>query len=117
MAGPAGDLYLEVSFRPHPLYRVEGRNVHLDLPITPWEAALGATMEVPTLGGRVDLTVPPNSGEGRTLRMRGRGLPGSPAGDQYVHLKVVTPPADSDESKEFYERMEKELPFNPRSNI
>jgi len=115
--GPAGDLYLEISFRPHPLYRLEGRNIHLDLPITPWEAALGATVEVPTLGGRVDLTVPPNSGEGRILRLRGRGLSGTRTGDQYVHLKVVTPPADSDEAKEFYERMERELPFNPRSNI
>jgi curved DNA-binding protein len=115
--GPAGDLYLEVSIRPHGRYRLEGRDVHLDLPITPWEAALGATVNVPTLEGRVELKIPPGSQSGRRLRLKGKGLAGKPPGDQYVVLQIVTPPARSDESRRFYERMQKELPFNPREHL
>lgn len=113
--GPAGDLYLEVHFSPHPLYRVEGRDVFLNLPIAPWEAALGATVAVPTLGGKVELKVPAGARGGQKLRLRGRGLPGQPAGDQYVVLQVVTPPAESDEARRFYEEMRRVMPFNPRA--
>ena len=115
--GPAGDLYLEVEFKPHPFYRVEERDLYVDLPLAPWEAALGAKVKVPTPGGMVDLTIPPNSGTGRKLRLKGRGIPGSPAGDLYVVLRIALPPADSKQAKEFYRKMERELTFNPRAKL
>ncbi len=114
---PAGNLFLEVHIAPHRQYRVEGRDVHLDLPVTPWEAALGAQLKVPTLGGWIDMKIPPGSQSGKRLRLRGRGLPGKPAGDQYVTLKIVTPRADTESSRELYRRMEKEMPLNPRENL
>ncbi len=115
--GPAGDLYLEVAFRPHPFFHLEQRDVFLDLPITPWEAALGATVTVPTLGGTVELRIPQGSQTGRKLRLRGRGLPGDPPGDQYVVLRIVTPKADTPQAKALYERMAAEMPMNPRAAL
>lgn len=115
--GPAGDLYLEVLFRPHRLFQVEQRDILLELPVTPWEAALGAVVTVPTLGGKVELRVPPGSQSGRKLRLKGRGLPGTPPGDQYVVLRIVAPPADSAEARELYERMAEVMPVNPRANL
>jgi curved DNA-binding protein len=115
--GPAGDLYLEVEFEPHPLYTVEGRDIYLNLPITPWEAALGARVAVPTLGGAVDMKIPAGARSGQKLRLKGRGLPGQPAGDQYAVLQIVTPPADSAKAKHFYEDMARALPFNPRRHL
>jgi curved DNA-binding protein len=115
--GPSGDLFLEVAIRPHARFRVEGRDIHLDLPVTPWEAALGATVNVPTLAGRVELKIPSGSRSGRRLRLKGRGLPGHPPGDQYVILQIVTPPADTPQARSFYERMQKELPFDPRAHL
>ncbi len=114
--GPAGDLYLEISFRPHPLYKVDGRDVTLELPVAPWEAALGEHVSVPTLGGPVDMKLPAGARAGQKLRLRGRGLPGSPPGDQYVTLKIVLPP-DSPRARELFEQMKRELPFDPRSNL
>ena len=113
--GTQGDLYLEVAFQAHPLFTVDGRTVMLELPITPWEAALGCTVTVPTLGGKVDLRIPPNSQGGQKLRLKGRGLPGHPPGDQLVTLKLVTPRADTAAAKQFYQRMAEELPMNPRA--
>ncbi len=113
--GPRGDLYLEVKIKSHPYFKLEGRDVMIDVPVTPWEAALGAKIQVPTLGGRVDIRVPPGSQSGRKMRLKGRGLPGQPSGDQYVMLQIITPPADSEATREFYTRMEKLFPFNPRS--
>ena len=115
--GEAGDLYLEVDFKPHPFYRIEGRDLYLDLPVTPWEAALGATVKVPTPGGIVDLKIPPGSQSGRKLRLKGRGLPGNPPGDEYVVLKIETPEAKTDEQRQLYERMAEAMPFNPRSRL
>jgi curved DNA-binding protein len=115
--GPAGDLYLEVSFAPHPYFHADKRDIFLDLPVTPWEAALGQTVPVPTLGGSVDLKIPAGSQSGRKLRLRGRGLPGNPPGDQYVVLKMVTPPADTPEARALYERMARELPLDPRRGM
>ena len=112
-----GDLYLEVDFRPHPRYTVEGRDVTLTLPTTPWEAALGNTVTVPTLGGPVDLKIPVGSQSGRKLRLRGRGLPGTPPGDQYVVLQIVTPPATTDEGRRLYEQMARVMPMNPRAEL
>ncbi len=115
--GPAGDLYLEVEFKPHPFYRVEGRDLYIDLPLAPWEAALGAKVKVPTPGGVVDLKIPPNSKSGRKLRLKGRGIPNRPNGDLYVVLQIVLPPADNERAKEFYRKMEQELAFNPRAKL
>jgi curved DNA-binding protein len=111
---PAGDLYLQVEFDPHPLFHAEEKDIFLDLPITPWEAALGAQITVPTLGGRVDLSIPAGSQTGRKLRLKGRGLPGEDGGDQYVVLRIETPPADTEAAKELYRKMAKDLPYNPR---
>ncbi len=115
--GPRGDLFLEVDLQRHPHYRVEGRDVYLDLPMAPWEAALGATVAVPTLGGKVDLKVPPGAQSGLKMRLKGRGLPGSPPGDQYVLVQIATPPADSAAREAFYRRMAEEMPFNPRRHL
>jgi curved DNA-binding protein len=112
--GPAGDLYLEIGFRPHRLFTVEGRDLTLTLPIAPWEAALGATVQTPTLAGPVDLRIPPNAKAGQKMRLKGRGLPGPTVGDQFVVLKIVQPPADTPRAKELYEQMQRELPFDPR---
>ncbi len=112
--GPAGDLYLEIGFRPHRLFTVDGRDLTLTLPIAPWEAALGATVQTPTLAGPVDLRIPPNARAGQKMRLKGRGLPGPTVGDQYVMLKLVQPPADTPRAKELYEQMQRELPFDPR---
>ncbi len=113
--GPAGDLYLEIGFRPHRQFTLEGRDLTLTLPIAPWEAALGATVQTPTLAGPVDLRIPPNAKAGQKLRLKGRGLPGATPGDQYVVLKIVLPPADTPRARELYEQMQRELPFDPRS--
>ena len=115
--GPAGDLYLTVRIRPHELFRLEGRDVVLELPVAPWEAALGATITVPTLAGKVDLKIPAGSRAGRKMRLKGRGLPGKTPGDQYVVLRIETPPAQTEEQREFYERMRRELPFDPRAHL
>jgi curved DNA-binding protein len=111
----AGDLFLEVAFQPHKLYRVDGRDVHLDLPVAPWEAALGAEIDAPTPQGVVRLSVPANSAQGRTLRLKGRGIPGQPPGDLYAHLSIALPPADSEAAKRLYGEMASTFNFNPRT--
>jgi curved DNA-binding protein len=114
--GGPGDLYLEVEFRPHPRYRVEGRDVYLDLPVAPWEAALGAAVKVTTPDGVVELKVPAGSTAGTKLRLKGRGIPGGTPGDLYVVLQVVLPPADSETARTFYRDMAgKFRSFDPRA--
>lgn len=115
--GSRGDLFLKVVLQSHPLYALDGRDVTLILPVAPWEAALGGTVPVPTLGGTVDLRIPAGSRAGQKMRLKGRGLPGSPPGDQYVVLQVVLPPADSPAAREIFERMRTELPFDPRAGL
>lgn len=115
--GEAGDLYLEVEFRHHPNYRIDGADIYLDLPVTPWEAALGATIETPTPDGIVEIKIPPNSNQGRKLRLKGRGLSGKQPGDMYVVLQVMLPAADNDIAKKLYEQMQSQLNFNPRKTI
>ncbi|MGP9768115.1 DnaJ C-terminal domain-containing protein [Halomonas sp. AOP13-D3-9] len=112
--GPAGDLFLEIHFTPDPSYRIEGRDVHQTVPVTPWEAALGASIETPTPSGMVKVTLPAGSQSGRRLRLKGRGIPGPEPGDLYVELEVVLPPANTDKARELYETMARELAFNPR---
>lgn len=116
-AGRAGDLYLEVAFAPHRLYRAEGRDLHVELPIAPWEAALGASVPVPTPGGSVELKVPAGSKAGAKLRLRRRGLPSNPPGDLYVTLQVVLPAADSESAREAYRAFAAAAPFNPRAGF
>jgi curved DNA-binding protein len=113
----AGDLFLEVGFAPHPLYRPEGRDLYLDLPVAPWEAALGASVPVPTPGGTVELKIPVGSKAGAKLRLRGRGLPAKEPGDLYAVLQVVLPPADSDAARDAYSAFAAAAPFNPRSSL
>jgi len=115
--GSEGDLYLEVEFARHPFYHVEGKDVYLDLPVTPWEAALGATVKAPTPAGAVDLKIPANSISGRQLRLKGRGIPAKQAGDLYVVLQVALPPADTEAAKQAYREFEQTLDFNPRSKL
>ncbi|MGZ5786971.1 MAG: DnaJ C-terminal domain-containing protein [Ramlibacter sp.] len=112
--GPPGDLYLEIQFNPDPRFRLEGANVYQDVPVTPWEAALGAKIAVQTPSGQVEVSVPSGSQAGRKLRLKGRGIPASPPGDLYLILQVVLPPADSDRARELYQQMARDLAFNPR---
>jgi len=113
----AGDLYLEVRFAPHRLFRAEGRDIHLSLPIAPWEAALGAILSVPTLGGSVSLKIPPGSQSGRRMRLKGRGLPGDPPGDQYLTLQIAVPEARSERIKKAYRELAEAAPFDPRKAL
>jgi curved DNA-binding protein len=115
--GQAGDLILEIAFNPHPFYRVAENDVLLELPVSPWEAALGAKVKVPTPEGLVDLTIPPNAKQGTKLRLKGRGLPTKVPGDFFVVLQIVLPAADSDKAKALYRNMQAQLDFNPRQML
>jgi len=116
--GQPGDLYLDVEFRPHPFYRTAGRDVLLDLPVAPWEAALGATAKVPTPDGVVEMKIPVGAASGSKLRLKGRGIPGATPGDFYVVLQIALPPAADGAARELYERMAEQFKaFNPRSRL
>lgn len=113
---PAGDLYLEIEIAPHPLYTLQGKDVYLTLPVTPWEAALGSEIKVPTLAGAVGLKLAAGAQSGQKLRLKGRGMPGKPdAGDQYAVVEIKTPVAQTAEQRQLYENMAKMMPYNPRS--
>lgn len=112
--GQPGDLYLEVQFKPHPRYRVEGRDVYASLPLAPWEAALGAAVQAQLPDGVVEVRIPEGSQPGRKLRLKGRGIPGSPPGDLYLVMEVVLPPATTPKARALYETMARDLAFNPR---
>lgn len=114
--GPTGDLLLEVHFRPHPRFRPDGRDLHLTLPVTPWEAALGTVIPVALPSGSVKVRIPENAQSGRQLRVRGKGIPGSPAGDLLLEIQVVLPSADDPKARKLYEQMAREIPFDPRRN-
>jgi curved DNA-binding protein len=111
----AGDLLLDVAFNPSEPYQVDGRDVSKTVPVTPWEAALGAQIDVPTPSGAVRVNVPAGSQNGRKLRLKGRGIPATPPGDLYLLLDIVLPPADSARARALYEQMARELAFDPRS--
>ena len=113
-AGPSGkgDLYLEVEYEKHPLYEIEGRNILMDLPVAPWEAALGARVRVHTPAGKVNLKIPAGSQSGRRLRLKGRGLPGKPAGDLITRVQIHAPETRNDEDKALYEQMAEQFEFN-----
>ena len=115
---PAGDLFLEIEFNTHGLYRVDGRDVYVDLPLAPWEAALGASIAAPTPDGEVELTIPPGSVAGRKLRLKGRGIPGSAPGDLYVVLAIALPPGASEAGKRAYEAFKSASgEFDPRASL
>jgi curved DNA-binding protein len=116
--GPPGDLFLRVRLKPHPRFRVEDGDLHTDLPVSPWEAALGATVELRTLTGSTRLRVPPGSSSGRKLRLRGQGLPGRRGGhgDLYAHVKVMVPRKLSDQERELFERLAEVSNFDPRAH-
>lgn len=115
--GPAGDLFLRVRLRPHPRFRLEGRDLYTDLPVTPWEAVLGATAEVPTLGGTTRVKVPPGSSSGRKLRLKGQGMPGPRGGhgDLYAVIKIEVPKHPTPEERELFEQLARVSKFNPRA--
>ncbi|MBB1126218.1 DnaJ C-terminal domain-containing protein [Thiospirillum jenense] len=116
--GVATDLFVEVHLAPHPLYRVDGKHLTLTLPIAPWEAALGATVTVPTLGGAISLRIPPQSQSGQKLRLRGRGLTGNPPGDTLVQLEIVNPPVKTDAQRAVFERLAEQFSaFQPRATL
>ena len=116
--GPAGDLYLEITIAPHPLFRLEGRDIYIDLPVAPWEAALGASVKVPTPDGSVQMSIPAQSSSGRRLRLRGKGLPGSTPGDLYVVLSIALPPADGDAARAAYDTFRGSFEgFDPRAAL
>jgi curved DNA-binding protein len=115
---PAGDLYLEIQFLPHPVFRVDGGDLSFDLPVAPWEAALGATVTAPTLDGNVALNVPAGSPQGRRLRLKGKGLPGKVPGDLYALLTIALPPTASESEKEAYGAFARAFAnYNPRSAL
>lgn len=114
-AGGSGDVYLDIRIRPHPLFRLEGRDVYLELPLAPWEAALGTRITAPTLGTQVDVRVPPGTQSGDKLRLKGRGLPGKPPGDQYLIARIVAPAPQDEAQRKLYERMGREMAFDPRA--
>jgi curved DNA-binding protein len=117
--GPAGDIFVNISLMPHRLFRVSGHDLYLDLPLTPSEAVLGAKVEVPSLEGRVSVTIPPGSRAGQKLRLSGRGLPQprGGAGDLYCVLAIATPPSPSEREKELYQELAKVSRFNPREHL
>lgn len=115
--GPRGDLYITVNVDKHPLFDVMDNDIYLSLPVTPWEAALGTSVVVPTLAGKIDLKIPPGSQGGQKLRLKNRGLPGKTHGHQYVLLKIVTPPATTEAATELYKKMADTMPFNPRATM
>ncbi|MCL6555045.1 MAG: DnaJ domain-containing protein [Burkholderiales bacterium] len=113
--GPPGDLLLEVHFHPDPRFQVQGRDLIMQLPVAPWEAALGAVIPVALPDGVVKVRIPPGAQSGRQLRVRGKGIPSEPPGDLLLNLQVVLPPADTPRAKELYETMARELHFDPRA--
>ena len=113
--GEAGDLYLEMNILPHRYFKLDNQDVNLRLPVTPWEAARGATLKVPTLDGNVELKIKAGVQSGQKMRLKGKGMPGSKKGDQFVEILIHTPPADSAKAEKFYSDMQKQFDFNPRS--
>jgi curved DNA-binding protein len=107
----------QVDFQPHPLYRPDARDLYLDLPVAPWEAALGASVKVPTPGGVVDLKIPAGSRAGTKLRLKGRGIPAATPGDLYVVLQIALPPASDEKAKAAYRALGEAVPFNPRAHL
>ena len=116
VGGESGDLLIEVHIRPDKQFHLRGKDIHVDVPVTPWEAALGETIPVPTLGGQVELKVPKGSQSGTRLRLKGRGLPAKTKGDQYVTLQIVNPPVTGEQSERFFKSMAEAFDYDPRAS-
>lgn len=114
--GEAGDLFLETEFQEHPLFSVKGKDLFLTLPLTPWEAVLGAIVKVPTLSGKIELKIPVNSSAGQKLRLKGKGLPSKEPGDLFVQLTIEVPAVHNDADKELFKKMAEQMHFNPRAS-
>ena len=114
--GKAGDLLLEVCFNPHPRFKIDGRNLRLSVPVTPWEAALGAVIPVNIIDSNLKVRIPEGTQSGRQLRLGGKGIPSNPPGDLLLDILVVLPPANSEKARAIYQNMAQELTFNPRQN-
>lgn len=114
-SGKAGDLLLEVCFNPHPRFKVDGRHLHLTLPVAPWEAALGAMIPINVIDSSFKVRIPEGTQSGRQLRLGGKGIPSNPPGDLLLDIQVVLPPADNEKAKQIYQTMARELAFDPRS--
>ena len=114
--GKPGDLLLEVQFREHPRYRVDGKDLLISLPVAPWEAALGAIVPVELPDSTLKVRIPAGAQSGKQLRVRERGIPGEPAGDLLLEIKIVVPDASTPKAKELYETMARELAFDPRAH-
>jgi len=114
--GENGDVIIEINLQSDPRFRVEDKDVHVDLPITPWEAALGAKVEIPTIKGAIKMSIAPGTQTGTKLRIKGKGL-GREPGNQYVNVQIHTPAAETDEQKALYEQMAELMPFNPREHF
>ncbi|HET6757480.1 MAG TPA: DnaJ C-terminal domain-containing protein, partial [Burkholderiales bacterium] len=115
--GPAGNLYLDITFRTHPLFNSSGHDLYLTVPVAPWEAALGASVAVPTLDGKVRMKIAPGAKAGQRLRLANRGLPkpGGGSGDLFAIVQIVTPPSLSTRERELFEELSKVSRFNPRA--
>ena len=114
-SGKAGDLLLEVCFNPHPRFKIDGRNLHMNLPVTPWEAALGAMVAINIIGSSLKVRIPEGTQSGRQLRLSGKGIPCNPPGDLLLDIQVILPPANNEKAKQLYQDMARELAFDPRS--
>lgn len=114
--GPKGDLYLKIKLLPHSLFKVADSDIILDLPLTPWEAALGTSLRIPTLDGAVEMKIPPGIGSGKKLRIKGKGLgSGAKRGDQYVRIMIQSPDRLSNDERQLWEELQSKSDFNPRS--
>lgn len=113
----AGDLYIEIHIAPHSLFHLQKKDIHLEVPISPWEAALGATIQIPTLAGQVNLKIPKLTQAGKQMRLKGRGLPGNPPGDQFVVFKIVIPNEDNEALTKLYQQMANTTNFDPREKL
>lgn len=114
--GKAGDLLLEVHFNPHPRFRVDGSNLHMSLPVAPWEAALGGVVTINLFDSELKVRIPQGLQSGQQLRLRGKGIPCATPGDLLLDIQIVLPPANSDKAKQLYETMARELAFDPRAS-
>jgi DnaJ-class molecular chaperone len=115
--GPPGDVLITIQVAPHPLFKVDGQNLRLELPVTLYEAVLGAKVRVPTLDGAVELAIPPNTSSGRTFRLKGKGLPGKTAGDLYATVRIILPDGKDAELEELMKAWREHKPYDPRSGM
>lgn len=116
-SGKTGDLFIEINIESHDWFRLQGKDIYLQLPISPWEAVLGAKVQVPTLSGMINLKIPKLSQSGKRMRLKGKGLPGNPEGSQYVTLQIVVPVKETNEENALFQALKDASDFNPREAL